>query len=336
MSLRSYVQEDRMRRPKVKLDNLIAFMTVAARHNIDEAADELGLSASGVRKQLENLENTFGIHLFESIRGSLILTEDGELFHADARKAVDQVLLAEEQLEARHAIRNHHLLVGHSTNLPPKLIAAIPQINIEDTHPVHIEHRSGLTSTIIRGVIEGSLHAGFGILPIRAPELLVRTIYEEPLVACIPTGHRLAVKPIISPQDFDGEPIIAVSRGPWPERHREIEDHFSDFGVALSVVADAYSAPEALTHVEQKTGICLLPSSSIAGRSAVTVRPLSTRVLLRRCGVFIREDSRSPLLQKLLDVSLGLAEGVRLKRGPNSASVLVTHWGDSRRVKGVS
>jgi DNA-binding transcriptional LysR family regulator len=321
-----------MRRPKVKLDNLIAFMTVADKYNIDDAAGNLGLSASGVRKQLENLENTFGIRLFESVRGKLILTEDGESFYEDARRAVDQVLLAEEQLEARHAIRNHYLLVGHSTNLPPKLIAAIPKIKLEDTHPVRIEHRSGLTSTVVRGVVEGSLHAGFGILPIRAPELLVRTIYEEPLVACIPVGHRLAVKPTISPQDFDGEPFIAVSREPWPERHREIEDHFSDFGIALSVVADAYSAPEALTHVEQKTGICLLPGSSIVGRSAVIARPLSTHILVRRCGVFIRENNRSPLLQKLIDISLGLADGARLKRGPAS----VHPWEDSRKVKGVS
>ena len=80
-----------MRRPKVKLDNLLAFMTVAARHNIniDDAADELGLSAFGVRKQLDNIENTFDIRLFQSIRGSLILTVDGKLFHKDARKAGD-------------------------------------------------------------------------------------------------------------------------------------------------------------------------------------------------------------------------------------------------------
>ncbi len=94
-----------MRRPTVKLDNLITFMTVAARHNIEDAADELRLSASGVRKQLENIENAFGIRLFESIRGGLVLTEDGELFHEDARKAVDQALLAEEQVYARQTIR---------------------------------------------------------------------------------------------------------------------------------------------------------------------------------------------------------------------------------------
>ena len=321
-----------MRRPKVKLDNLITFMTVAAKHNVDDAADELGLSASGIRKQLENIEDALDIRLFESRRGGLVLTEDSGLFYEDARKAVDQVLLAEEQLAARQAIKNHHLVIGHSTNLPPRLIASINQLHIEDTHLVHIEHRSGLTTTTVRGVIEGSLHAGFGVLPIRSPKLLVRTIFEEPLVACIPTGHRLAVKPIISPHDFDGEPMIAVSREPWPERHREIEDHFADFGVAPRIVADAYSAPEALIYVEQKIGVCLLAGTSIAGRPEVTVRPLSTNALMRRCGVFIREDNRSPLLQKLLEISLLLPEHLQLKRGPSS----VTAREHSQKVKRIS
>ena len=42
-----------MRRPKVKLDNLVAFLTVTAKHDVDDGAEALGLSASGVRKQLD-------------------------------------------------------------------------------------------------------------------------------------------------------------------------------------------------------------------------------------------------------------------------------------------
>jgi DNA-binding transcriptional LysR family regulator len=313
MIQQSSIQENPMRRPKVKLDNLIAVMTVAAKQNIDDAADELGLSSSGVRKQIESVESTFGIRLFESYRGILSLTADGESFHEDSKKTVEQALLAEEKVYARQAIKNRHLLVGHSTNFPPKLIATIRHMNIEDTPSIHIEHRSGLTSTTIQRVLEGSLHAGFGILPVRSSELLVRTIFEEPLVACIPAGHRLAVKPMIYPHDFDNESVIAVSREPWPERHREIEDHFSDFGVDLHIVADAYSAPEALTYVEQKVGICLLAGTSVVPRPGITVRPLSTRVLMRRCGVFIREDNRSPLLQKLLDIAVRQANSMRLK-----------------------
>jgi hypothetical protein len=36
-------QVNRMRRPKVKVVNLIAFMTVAEKYNVDDAAEELGL-----------------------------------------------------------------------------------------------------------------------------------------------------------------------------------------------------------------------------------------------------------------------------------------------------
>ncbi len=118
-------------------------------------------------------------------------------------------------------------------------------------------------------MVDGSLHAGFGILPIRMRELLVRTIYEEPLVACIPAGHRLAARPALAQHDFDGEPIIAVSREPWPERHQEIEDFFGGFGVALRVVCDAYSASEALTYASLRSrGIDTCEKSTDA-----TIRP---------------------------------------------------------------
>jgi DNA-binding transcriptional LysR family regulator len=114
----------------------------------------------------------------------------------------------------------------------------------------------------------------------------------------------VAAKTTIYPRDLDDEPIIAVSREPWPERHREIEDHFADFGIELQVVADAYSAPEALTYVEHKVGICLLAGTSVVLRPSIRVKPLSTRVLVRRSGVFVREDNRSPLLQKLIETML--------------------------------
>ena len=42
-----------MRRPRVKLDNLVVFMAVADKPGIDGAAVELALSPSGVRKQLD-------------------------------------------------------------------------------------------------------------------------------------------------------------------------------------------------------------------------------------------------------------------------------------------
>jgi DNA-binding transcriptional LysR family regulator len=251
-----------MRRPRVKLDNFLAVITVAEKHDLDIAGSEMGLTPSAVRKQIELVEDVLGVPLFIGRNGHLTLTEEGEVFHAEAPKLLEHANLAEEKTIARLALKNHRLLVGHSTHLPPKLIALINRVRIEDAHAVHIQHISGLTSAMVRRVLEGSLHAGIGLLPIFNPDLLIRTISEEPLVVCIPSSHKLASKAVIYPRDLDGEPMIAASREPWPERHREVEDHFSDFGIGLEVVADAYSAREALTYVEQKVGFYLLAGVS--------------------------------------------------------------------------
>lgn len=302
-----------MRRPKLKLDNLVAIITVAEKQSLDIAASEMGLSASAIRKQIEVVESVLGVFLFGRTRGVLSLTEDGELFLADAKKSIEHALLAEEKTLARQALKNHHLLIGHSTYLPPKLIVLINQLSIEDTPLVRIDHISGLTSTIVQRVREGSIHAGFGFLPLDSPELLVRLLHEEPVVVCIPMGHRLATRPIIFPQDLDGEPIIAVSREPLPQLHQEIEEHFEQFGVKLQIVLDAFAPPEALTHVVHKVGISLLAATSVVLQPGITVRPLSTRVLMRKSGIFIREDNPSPLLQKLIELVIREAKGGRLK-----------------------
>jgi DNA-binding transcriptional LysR family regulator len=289
-----------MRRPKVKLDNLVAVITVAEKRYFDLAASEIGLTASAVRKQIDAVEAILGVRLFEGKKGHVALTEEGESFLPEARMAVERAILAEEKTLTLQTLKRHHLLIGHSTYLPPRLISLIRQVKIEAIPLVRIKHVSALTRDVVKRVFEGSLHAGFGFLPIEQPELLCPPIYEEPLQACIPSSHRLAARAIIHPQDLDGEPMIAVAREPLPQLHREIEEHFSGFGISLNIVADAFAPPEALNYVGQKIGICLLASSSIFARQGIVVRPLSTRILVQRSGLFFREDNQSPILQRFI------------------------------------
>ena len=303
-----------MRRPKLKLDNLVAFTTVAEKRDVDLAAGELGLTPSAIRKQIETIESIMGVRLFEGKKGNLALTDDGESFVSDAREAVESAILAEEKALARQALKHHRLHVGHSTYLPPKLIALIHQIRIEGKPLVRIEHVSGLTATLVRRVLEGSLHVGFGFLPVEEPELLVRPIYDEPIVACIPAGHKLAAKAVVYPHDLDGEPIVAVSRELLPLLHREIEEHFAGFGIGLRIAADAFSPLEAVACVRERVGICLCAASSVVPQAGIAVKPLSTRVLMRRSGVFLREDNRSALLQTLVDTTLQQVKAMRRKQ----------------------
>jgi DNA-binding transcriptional LysR family regulator len=293
-----------MRRPKVKLDHLSTIICLAEKRNLEDAADELGLTPSAIRKQIEAIESLLGVRIFENGPKGLSLTEYGDVLHIQAQRTVDQALLAEEKLLTLQALKDHRVLIGHSTYLPPKMITMIHQVRIDDMPRLRIEHTSGTTRTVVEDVLGGRLHVGFGFLPLQESILQIHPLFEEPLVVCMPSDHRFASRASVYPHDLDGEPVIAVGRIPMPALHLEIRDHFSEFGIELNIIIDAFSPTEALAYVAQKEGICMLANSSVVIRPGITVRPLSTRVLKRRSGVFIREDNRSPLFRKILDVVL--------------------------------
>ena len=108
-----------------------------------------------------------------------------------------------------------------------------------------------------------------------------------------------------------GQPFIAIGRGPMPVFHEEIENFFLGFGVHLNVVADAFAPPEALAYVEQKIGICLLAQSAVVSRSGIATKPLSNRVLTRKSGYFVREDSDHELIREFSAQVWKKTEGLR-------------------------
>jgi DNA-binding transcriptional LysR family regulator len=303
-----------MRRPKLKMDHLSTIICVAAKRNIEDAADELGVTPSAVRKQIDVLESLLGVEIVQSGVDGLCLTEYGQLLHLEAKRTITHALLAEEKIQAFQALKNHRVLIGHSTYLAPKLIALIHQISIDDKPLLRVEHTSAMTKIVVDRVLNGSLHIGLGFLPLDFPELLIRQVFDEPLVVCLPSDHRLAKRAAIYPTDLVGEPFVAVARESLPALHREIESHFLEFGIRISVVADAFAPPEALIYVEQKVGVCLLANSSVSARRGVTARPLATRLLRRRSGVFIREDNHSPLIQRFVKLMIDQAGRPLLNR----------------------
>ncbi len=291
-----------MRVPRVTVDMMAAVIALAQRKNLEPAGKELGLSASAVYKRIQAANQLFGTRLFITTNDGFELTEVGRVLYSHATMPVEQMLLAEETTMVASELHASHLLVGHSTYLPSRLLALLHNVDLTATLGIRLEHKPGLTLALAQDVIKGTLHAALGYLPVVHPDLLVYQISEEPVVVCMPSTHPLAVKPAIRPKDLEGEPIIAVSRDTFPILHQQVDDFFQDFGVTLQVVADAYGPHEAITMVEQKVGICILAASN--AKPTVVAKPLLPQTLTRKCGLFVREDNRHPALKSFVDLIL--------------------------------
>ncbi len=307
-----------MRFPQMSMETLIAVVNAAEQRSVLRAGKAIGLSPSAISKRIRAADEIVGSKIFKMTEGGLVLTKRGETFYFEAIQALEHACRAEEKAKAEVLIERKHLLVGYSTCLAPRLLNLLREIHFDDDPDIHIHHRSGLTLELVQKVLAGTLHAGFGFLPLSHPEVLIRQIYEEPLVACVPANHPLATRHTVHIQDLIRAPWIAVAREPLPSAHEEIERCLHGYGVQLQVVADAYSPWEAEAYVEHNVGLCLLAQSSATVRPKVAIKPIATRILMRKSGVFIREDNHDPLLRRFIEAALKKTEPLRRRLHVNA------------------
>lgn len=294
-----------MRFPRLTMDMLTTIVAMVGKTGFAEGGRELGgITSDAARKRLKNAEEIVGGKLFLEHDGILALTELGQIAHEDALLAIEHSLLIEDRIRARLVLRSSRILVGHTTYIAPRLWLAVRRTEFPKDARATIEHRSGLTHSIVEQVVNSTLHVGIGYLPINNSLLQVQELLNEALVVCLYDKHPLSTRHVITPEDLRDEAFIAVSRESKPELHQEISEYFESLGITLKVVADAFGPPEALDDVELRLGISILAPSSVPARRGIVTKPLSTRLLRRRSGIFIRQDNDHPLVRKCVDLFL--------------------------------
>ena len=300
----------------IKMDGQIAVLAVAAKGSFEAAGKYLGIGKSAVRKRVQSLEEELGTPVFRTAGKRMVPTKAGLLYLQSARESVRQAALGVGRIQALVRAESNNLRLGYSSFLNIRLLEVVRRIQPDAVGSVTVKRESVTTQQAVTGVLEWKFHVGFGILPILDPDISSRLLLEEPLMVCLPVGHRLAAKSTIQPEDLESEPVVSVSRKGLPGWHREIVTHFESLGVSLKFVADAYSAKEALWLVTQGIGVSLMTrSSALSPRHDVVVRPLSDRLLTVKSGIFTRRDHDQKLVRDFVD--LAWAETTALRASPN-------------------
>jgi DNA-binding transcriptional LysR family regulator len=111
---------------KTTLDELLAFVSVVDSGSISAAAEQLTQTASGVSRALSRLEEKLDVTLLRRTTRRLELTEEGQAFLAQARKILDAVESAEEQMKVRRQKPAGRLRVNAAA--PFMLHAVVPLV----------------------------------------------------------------------------------------------------------------------------------------------------------------------------------------------------------------
>jgi LysR family hca operon transcriptional activator len=181
------------------MDGQIAVLAVAEKGSLEAAGRYLGIGKSAVRKRVQSVENEAGAPLFRMVGKVMAPTEAGNLYFLSARESVRQAWLGMDRVQALLRVQTNNLRVGYCTFLNTSLLEIIRRIQPDGIESISVTRESVLTQQAVVGVLQGDFHVGFGILPILEPDISSRVLFEEPLMACLPAGHRLATKSSIRP-----------------------------------------------------------------------------------------------------------------------------------------
>jgi DNA-binding transcriptional LysR family regulator len=287
-----------MRYPRLDMEGITTVVALAETGDTVKAGELLNVGPSAIQKRLNKAENTLVAKLFRKTAHGIVMTSDGQAYYSEAVFALEHAVLAEDKVATAHKLRDKRLLLGHSTHLPRRLLTLLAQIKMESEDEIVIEDESGLSRELEQRVAKGLIHIGIGYLPVRHPALTTRLLLEEPLVLCVSKTHPLALKAMLRPEDLEKVNVIAVARQAIPDLHEEIAEFYRGFGIELNVVADAFAPVEALYLAEQGTGVCFLSPSAASQSSAIVAKPLSTRILTRKCAIYFRKDNHHPALRR--------------------------------------
>lgn len=262
----------------VNLRHIEIFHAVMTAGNLTEAARLLHTSQPTVSRELARFEKVLGLKLFDRTRGRLHPTVQGLRLFEEVQRSwygLDRIVSAAESLrEFRQGELSVVCLPVFSQSLLPALVqpflARYPDVSLNivpQESPLLEEwlsaqrHDLGLTETL------------------HTPAGTERTeLFSLDEVCVLPSGHPLAKKPELTPQDFHGERYISLSR---TDSYRQLLDAlFNEHQVKRRMVVETHSAASVCAMVRAGAGLSIVnPLTALDyAASGVVVRRFSISV----------------------------------------------------------
>ncbi len=282
------------------------FVAVAEELNFSQAARRLHMSQPPLSQQIKAVEDELGTTLLERNRRSVRLTEPGRLFLLQARSILAQLDDAGD--EVRRAARGEagEIRIAFTGSVPmfepfPRFIQAFrerfPGVRVEMGH---MSSGAQLQAIADRRIDVGFLRPSHQFAP--GPDIEARSIWEDELMAVLPSAHRLArTRGGVKMAELADEPFILFPRGIGCGLYDHLMGLCNQAGFAPRVAQEAREGVTILALIAAGTGISILPdtyrNASIPG---VVYRPITTTASRSRLLLAWRAGNKSPLLGRFL------------------------------------
>ncbi len=198
---------------------LETFIQVADAGSFSKAAEKLYISATAVMKQINLLENSLEVRLFNRTARGLTLTNAGKSYYQDAKYMIQYA--KDAQVRAKNAMQNNDNMVRIGTSLMtpgqvlielwPKIRQVCPNlkfeiINFENTpeNAREILKNLGQNIDVVAGIFDETM--------LNLRECAGTELMKVPICCAVSIYHPLAQKKLLSIEDLFGQRLMLMRR----------------------------------------------------------------------------------------------------------------------------
>ncbi|MCH9674884.1 MAG: LysR family transcriptional regulator [Gammaproteobacteria bacterium] len=275
-----------------------SLLTVAQCRTITDAARILNVTQPALSRRIQQLEDNFGVALFERSRKGMTLTEMGRMAVREGALLVERYDRLKDDVRSVASVDQGRISVGGGATaisyLVPSAIATFSAV-----HPnIRFHVKEAGSDEIEADVISERLELGLVTLPIQSRELSVRPLKQDHIVLIASRRHRLSAKGRVSPSELSGEAFVAFEAR---SAIRELIDRsLQGADIRMDVVMELRSIPAMIRMVETTHNLAFVSALAVGPATPdvviLKVRGLSIK---RRLGIITKRDrALSPAAQR--------------------------------------
>jgi DNA-binding transcriptional LysR family regulator len=235
------------------------YVRVVETQNLSKTADDFGISQPAVTKQIQGLEDIFGVLLLERSGRKLKPTEAGEILYNHAREVIKVVEKTERAMEDMAESRKGSLFMGASTIPGQYILPYLIKIYKDKFSSISISMDIADTEKIFNRVAERELDIGIVGAWINNRKVDGFQWLEDELVVIVPEHHKLAVNQQVKLSSLLHERWIFREKGSGTRK--AVEGLLTTHGIRkedLNIYMEAGSTEAVLAMVESGMGISIV------------------------------------------------------------------------------
>jgi DNA-binding transcriptional LysR family regulator len=248
----------------MEMRHLRYFVAVAEEGHITRAAQRLGIQQPPLSQQIQALERELDAQLFRRKPRGVELTPAGRAFFDEAKAILARVgeAVAATKRAARGEVGRVGIGFTSSASFHPFVPRAIRAFR-ERYSLVALTLEENGTTELVGALRAQTIDAAFVRSPVgEGPDLVIRPLLEEPMVAALPTGHALSSAGGALPlAALAGETFILYRRPVGPGLHDAIIAACDRAGFSPLIGQEAPRMLSTLSLVAAGLGVTLVPHS---------------------------------------------------------------------------